>query len=689
MLILRMKKNYPVLIFLLFLAIVSVFYNYDEIIFLRPQSIHKWRQSDNASLALNYYQNGMHFFSPETHNLTSDGGTSGKCCPSEIPVFYYFIALLYKLFGYHDSIFRLLNTLIFLLGIFYLFRIFRYFLTDVFWSIALALLFFTSPVLVYYGNNFLSNSSSFAFSIIGWYYFFRFAEESENKWFYVSMLLFLIAAASKVTALFSVFAIAGMYFFEITGLTQFAKGQKLFQSKIRIPASMISIVAIVGSWILFASYYNQKHGCTYFSTTIFPVWDLTGDEIVGVLEGIRNLWLEQYFHASVLVFLSICFLFLLVKLKKSRKILTFSIFIILIEVAFYIILQFWTFADHDYYTIDMYILFVLLLLSVSEIFKNYYSKFFYSILVKVIFSVFLLLNMLHAHQKMHERYHGWMNDYDKHKDIYTITAYLRELGISENDTIVSVPDFSHASLYLMNQKGWTEYTDARFNKGEKIRYNQDSAGIQSSIRKGAEYLIINGIGEIYDKPYLESYCTHLKGHYGSVLVFDLKAHTRNFSLAQRIPETVHRCDAETLSRDSSYFLDPADSTLFEFGISQNSRFAHSGKHSSKLDADAPYGMTIRYKDLKNGESFRITVWRKNKQPANAGLTASVSAIQYFNGQCKVIEKDRYGWEKLLLEFFITPELVGQEITIYAYNPEPDPVYYDDLEIIRYRSVFHD
>src|SRR3972149_5808757 len=111
-----MKKNYSSLLFILALLCVSFFYNYHEIVFKRPQSVHKWRQSDCASIALNYYQNGMDFFHPETHNLTSDGGTTGKCQTSEIPILYYSVAILYTIFGYHDFIFRLVNTLLFFLG---------------------------------------------------------------------------------------------------------------------------------------------------------------------------------------------------------------------------------------------------------------------------------------------------------------------------------------------------------------------------------------------------------------------------------------------------------------------------------------------------------------------------------------------------------------------------------------------
>ncbi|MCX6233160.1 MAG: hypothetical protein NT175_00330 [Bacteroidetes bacterium] len=617
-----MKKIYFKILFIIALIGVSMFYNYPEIALKRPQSVHKWRQSDCASIALNYYQGGMKFFLPETHNLTSDAGTSGKCCTSEIPILYYTVASLYKVFGYHEYIYRIFNTLLFFLGLFFLSRLLYYLLKDVFWAIALPLLFFTSPILVYYGNNFLSNSSSLAFSIVGWYYFIRFSFESKPKWFYISMFIFMIAAAFKITGLFSLFAITGIYIVELLGLKNFNENHEVFNRHVRFLIPIISIFMIIGLWIFYAYNFNQKHDCTYFSTTIFPIWNLDRTEINGVLDNIRKIWIDQYFHRSVLLFLTICFFFVLICFRKNNKLLIYSMLFILAEVIVYIILQFWTFADHDYYTIDMYILPVLIVISTFDVLKRHFNKIFSSKISKVVFSLFLLFNIYYAHQKINERYKGWMNDFHENRDIYSITPYLRQMGISSNDTIISIPDNSHVSLYLMNQKGWTEYTDERFNRGKRIHYNQDSIGIQSSIDKGAKYLIINGVKELYTKPYVQSYCSNLIGHYNNVLIFNLKDSGNNFNIVKRTIDTIFKCNAELLSSDRQFFISEIDNTLFQFGTTQSDEFAHTGKYSSKIDASSPYGMTIKFKDLKNGESFAISVWRKTNDKSKSGLIAS-------------------------------------------------------------------
>jgi len=193
-----MVRKYSTVFFILTVIVVSVYYSYPGMLFKRPQSIHAWRQADDASFALNYYQDGMHFFQPEVNNLTTSQGTSGKTAPGENTYLYYFVASLYHIFGYHEFIFRLVFTLIFLAGLFFLYKTTRYLFDDVFWAFALPLLLFSSPVIMYYGNNFLPNTPALAFVLTGWFFFFRYRKEKRTLFLYLTMLFFLLAAWLKL-----------------------------------------------------------------------------------------------------------------------------------------------------------------------------------------------------------------------------------------------------------------------------------------------------------------------------------------------------------------------------------------------------------------------------------------------------------------------------------------------------------
>ena len=124
------------------------------------------------------------------------------------------------------------------------------------------------------------------------------------------------------------------------------------------------------------------------------------------------------------------------------------------------------------------------------------------------------------------------------------------------------------------------------------------------------------------------------------------------------------------------------------GTTRSSDFARTGKYSSKVEASSPYGMGLKFQNIKSGESFKISVFRKSNNKSKGGIIASSSPSPYYNSDYKIIETGTDAWEKIVMEVFIPEELAGQELVIYVYNPEPDPVYLDDMEIIRYKSIFN-
>jgi hypothetical protein len=498
--------------FVILLSALSILYQYPSIIFKRPQSIHHWRQSDCASFALNYYQTGMHFFQPQTHNLTSDNSTTSYSATSEIPFWYYFIAILYKIFGYHDYIYRGLNTFIFLLGLYYLFKTFYLLLDNFFWSWTITLFFFTSPVLVYYGNNFLTDSSAFAFILIAWYFFLKFYRTNSQRTFYLSMLFFLIAGSFKIFALISLVAIIAVFLAELIGITKFRPDEKLFHKPKLQFIPFIVILFIIGAWAVYAHYFNKLHKSEYFSTSIrtFSLWYLDDASIQKVIVHVKLLWLTQYFHLYSLYLLGALFIFPFFFLKKNNKFLLGINLLLFIGTIIYVILFFKIFEDHDCYTINLYIWLIFIFITSISLIEINFTRIFKSPYIKAIFLLFLIFNVTHARNQMHVRYTSWWSEYPEYKYYHTITPYLRSIGIRPLDTVVCLPDESHFTLYLMNQRGWTACWGN----------DQDSAGIALSIKRGAKYLIING-DEVLNRNYIKSFLYHPMGNYGNVRIFKL------------------------------------------------------------------------------------------------------------------------------------------------------------------------
>ena len=287
---------------------------------------------------------------------------------------------------------------------------------------------------------------------------------------------------------------------------------------------------------------------------------------------------------------------------------------------------------------------------------------------------------------MNVKRYGEMNNLSEIKDSYEVTDYLREIGVRQIDTVISIPDKSNVSLYLMNQKGWTEYTDARFNRGEPIRYNKDSVGIQNSINKGAKYIIVQGIGQLYEKPYLRNYCTNLKGRYRDMLIFQTKTSVKNFDLKDKKIAKEQVCGAE--HKVGNHFVVLPDSTQFKNGETQTDSEALFGQYSVKLFKDSPYGMTHSLGQSRVGESYEISVWRKSIGEAKGGII--VSGEDFYYKEWKEVETRENGWQKMKLEFFVNSDLAGKELATYLYNPSDHIVYFDNFSIVKFKSVFdHD
>ncbi len=496
--------------FAFILLLFAVFYSYPSVLLKRPQSVHHWRQSDCASLAMMYSQTGMHFFQPQTHNLTSADNTNGYNAPSEIPFEYYFIAILYKIFGYHDFIFRLVNTLIFLTGIFYLFKTCTLLIKDFFWSSATALFFFTSPVLVYYGNNFLTDTSAIAFTLIAWHFFFKYYFDRKTAYFLIAIVFFILAGASKISALLSLAALTGIFFMELFRILTFTDKDKLFAKPGLSIFSFIGVFGLIAAWVFYAKKFNALHGSAYFSTWLIPLWDMNAEQIKGVMDAIQGLWLDQYFHVYALLFLAFAFLFTIIFIKRTNRLLMSITLFLFIGTCIYIVLWFATFQSHDYYTINLYILLIFALINFFWLIKNRFPKVFSNNYLKFVFTCFLVFNMLHARDGMKGRYYGWWTEYPEYKDYHEVTPYLRSIGIAPLDTVVCLPDATHFTLYLMNQRGWTACLDR----------NYDSASVASSVQHGAKYLIVNG-EETLKLEYLKSFFNEPIGQYNTIRVFKL------------------------------------------------------------------------------------------------------------------------------------------------------------------------
>lgn len=498
-------------IFFLLVFFFSLIYSYQNILFLSPQSLHQWRQTDCLSITLNYYQDHNAFLQPSIHNLGIDG--SGKTI-SEFPIIYYLVAQLFKIFGYHEFIYRLLNLLIFYGGLFALFKIFENILKESFFAIILPLFLFTSPMLVYYANNFLMNSTALSLAFIGLYFFSKFFKEPKNKYLYLMTIFFSLAGLLKISSLLSFFGIFGIFIVELFNI-QLLENRKIFQHPKKQIFPLLGVFLIQILWYSYSKYYNAKYNNGIFLIGILPIWELNIHQIKEVIEAVIEHIKWDYFRRETQIVLVIMLLILFVFYKKTNKILLFFITIISIGFLVFIILFFQALKDHDYYTLDMLVLIPFIILAFFVFIKDNFINIYNSLLLKVIVLAFLIHNVDFARRRINDRYSstGWQNEnYIKYVKVFEeITPYLRSLGIKEDDKILSLSDQSiNISLYLMNQKGWTNYG----------MIANDSLRIKEKIKLGAKYLFIYN-KEIYKEKNILPFIKNEIGKFKQVEIYKL------------------------------------------------------------------------------------------------------------------------------------------------------------------------
>ena len=464
-----------VVIFLL----LSMVYNYHEILFLQPQSLHLWRQSDCLSFATNYFADGNPFLQPSIHNLAGDG--TGKTV-SDFPLIYYFVAQLWKLFGHHEFIYRLTVLSIFFVAFMFLYKTGESMFHDSFLGLSGAVILFSSPVIVYYANNFLMNIPALSLAIIGLYFFYRYYKSSKLLYFFFFAFFFTLSGLLKITSLLTFIAIACVFFLELVGI-KFKREGKVFSPPLICALMMLGVILIQVIWYRYAIEYNREFNKGFFLIGTKPIWDMEMVKIQETISEVKYHLRWHYFRPFTHYALGAAMVLLLVFWKKNHRFYITFLLISLLGFIGFLILFFAVIGDHDYYVINFFILAPLICFGVYIAVKNMFPNFYKTLLFKLLIIAFLIHNADFARRRIEDRYkpERWENiSYMTHMKTFSeIAPYLDSLGIKREDRVICLDDPTiNISLYFMGRKGWT-----RFNTKE------DPEQINRHIRHGAKYLI--------------------------------------------------------------------------------------------------------------------------------------------------------------------------------------------------------
>ncbi len=497
-------------IFVIIFVLVAIIYNYHEILFLPPQSIHLWRQCDCLSQTMNYYQDGNLFLMPALHNLGNDG--TGRAM-SDFPIIYYLTAQIWHCTGPSESVMRIINLSIFIAALFMLFKTTELLLHDSYVALFIVFLLFSSPFLVYYANNFLMDVPAFSLALIGICFFERFYTTSKGKHLCLFALFFAFAGLLKISALLGFFAVLGIFILELLGMKIRGRSKIFSSPRIQIiPFAVVLLVVFV--WYFYARHYNATYNRGFFLTQVIPIWTLTTAEIQSVVHHLSDHFRWNYFRLEISYLILLFWILSLLFASRSSRVLTLLNLMLPAGVVAFGILFFDLLKDHDYYMINALIAIPIMVLGFVMMLKKRLPSFYRSIFFRVLLVVILIHSIDFARRRIHGRYDpdSWQNkSYVVEKQQFLqLPEYFTALGIQPDDRVISLPDPSpNITLYMMNRKGWTNYN---------IWMNSNN--IHEKIEMGADYLIISD-PHLLEMRQLQPFFHHKVGQLEHIYIFKL------------------------------------------------------------------------------------------------------------------------------------------------------------------------
>ncbi|PHI21084.1 hypothetical protein CEQ90_05230 [Lewinellaceae bacterium SD302] len=448
----RVRKYLP-LIFLLATVLVFLYLGrVHEFIDYPPFAVHAWRQADSAAQFYNFYAGSEPFWRPQVFNLTGENGR----VISELPILYWLVGQWSKIFGFHDGWLRGLHLLIFLTGVYHLYKIGHLLTGDRWLALIAPILLTASPLVLYYSFSAIPNVPAISLAIIGWWFYFQFRLPFNNKnsdggisKLYLAGALILFAALLKPSE--------GLHFVAIS----IAEGIRLFKTaayrKYWLLLQVLFFSIFIG-YLLYVDAYNGRFGNQANLQGILPIWELDSTHLALATKDLflshRRLAFEDTFW--------ILFLLLtagwLLHPKARKESIGLPVLLALGGAVVYILLFYSAFYGHDYYALTLILPFLL----AAILGLRYYAAFFRYKWVKystVILGLSLLLfSFSYVPRKLDPRYEMTATKVPPLDPSTEFAQRFAEFGIDKEAKVLMIPDNSpNVGLYYFKRKGWSDY----------------------------------------------------------------------------------------------------------------------------------------------------------------------------------------------------------------------------------------
>jgi hypothetical protein len=461
------------LLFVLAFGYFGIDMKVGELLNKAPWGIHQWRQTDGASMALLFYEEGHPIYEPHIHNQLHGSGEAG----GEMPLIYYAAGKLYHLIGVNDQVIRWMHLLIVVTGLLCFLWVLGGYMHQALWGAIALLLAFASPTFMYYSANFLPDAGGFGLALIGTSFLLSDQLNPSRQMWVAGLFFFMLTGWVKVSMLIPFIAWYGSLF--LLSITKKSEHRRLMGWTI----GFVAVLALIFSWYGYIGYYNALFNSTYFATGIRPIWDAEPDHLVKVWDHFFHQWIVDVFPTWMRWTTLFSGLLILLRWRDLPKIWLFWLPLNVLGVTAYFLLFYVNLYEHDYYFLPLYFP-VLFIHAAACMAIDRWKRVEGPPWVK--WSLFALAALVtygaivHAVKRNKKTYFGWYQDLDTRDGFFNIAGFLDEEGIEPDAKCFVAQDFSsNQRLYFLRRKGWTQLSGV-----------YDSDQLDPLIAKGAAYAVV-------------------------------------------------------------------------------------------------------------------------------------------------------------------------------------------------------
>jgi len=459
-----------------------------------PLSVHQGAQSDRACVAWNYYTQSMDFLQPRVSENRAHEGVTGM----EFPIIQYVVALLYKLFGFHDFIYRVVMFLIVFFGVFSAFKTTNFFIQKTLPRLLLAFGWFLSPIFVFYSNSYIPDTAALAFSMIAIHqyikFYFRINQRKSALWY---ALFITLAGLIKITFLIPHIAIIAFVFLPFV----FPKFIELQYRSEKLPwYALILPFAAAIAWYMYASHLTKSTGNNHFLQQINPAHSLK--EFMDNIVFATNTWQSSLYSKWPFILLFFFGFSRIFTSLKTQPLISYLVIFLSLGFLSFVVLFSGQLRYHDYYLTAIYPLVFFMLLQHQQLYVEGKTLFagIAPLVAVILFYSFPFFAWSNAYNMLHARYEKGNYFYQPalaESEFYS-SALRQKIDsiIPPSQEIISVFDPTpNTTLYALKRRGVriaSDFTPALTNEiilNSNIQYMvlNDSMRWENQYRKNMHF----------------------------------------------------------------------------------------------------------------------------------------------------------------------------------------------------------